>query len=131
MVTLIREIEVPDNYHAVSTFVDAHVAAGRENRVAIYYGDQVITYGQVCRSVNRAGNALAALGVEMENRVFLLLPDSPELVYLYFGAMKIGAVLIPMNTRLNPGDYRYMLNDSRAGVRDGAVPGREDGMRAD
>ncbi|MDA8335306.1 MAG: benzoate-CoA ligase family protein [Peptococcaceae bacterium] len=109
-------IEVPDNYNAATTFVDAHVAAGRENRTAVWYRDAAITYGEVYRSVNRAGNALSSLGVEMENRVFLLLPDSPELVYLYFGAMKTGAVPIPMNTRLNPGDYRYMLNDSRAKV---------------
>jgi len=113
---LITNIGVPDTYNAVTTFVDAHLAAGRADRVAIYYRDAAITYGEVYQSVNRAGNALTALGVEMENRVFLLLPDSPELVYLYFGAMKIGAVPIPMNTRLNSGDYNYMLNDSRAKV---------------
>lgn len=110
------KVEVPDTYNAATTFVDAHVAAGRENRIAIRYCDAAITYGEVYRSVNRAGNALSALGVEMENRVFLLLPDSPELVYFYFGAMKIGAVPIPMNTRLPAADYRYMLNDSRAKV---------------
>lgn len=113
---MVTNTEVPDTYNAVSTFVDAHLAAGRADRVAIYYRDSAITYGEVYEAVNRAGNALSSLSVEMENRVFLLLPDSPELVYLYFGAMKIGAVPIPMNTRLNTGDYQYMLNDSRAKV---------------
>ena len=84
------------------------MAEGRGERVAICYQDQQITYRQVYEMVNRFGNALLNLGVEMENRVFLLLPDSPELVYGYFGAMKIGAVPIPVNNRLTEGDYVYM-----------------------
>ncbi|OAT85303.1 benzoate-CoA ligase family protein [Desulfotomaculum copahuensis] len=110
------KIDLPDKYNAVTTFVDCHVEEGRSRRVAIYYQDRSITYGEVYEMVNRAGNALLELGVERENRVFLLLPDSPELVYLYFGAMKIGAVPIPMNNRLPAADYLYMLNDSRSKV---------------
>ena len=110
------KLNLPENYNAVTTFVDAHVEEGRAGRVAIYYGDDQITYGRVYEMVNRFGNALRELGVERENRVFLLLPDSPELVYGYFGAMKIGAVPIPVNNRLTPEEYIYMLNDSRAKV---------------
>ena len=66
--------------------------------------------------VNRCGHALASLGLELEQRVTLLLPDSPELAALFFGAMKIGAIPIPTNTLLRPPDYRYMLEDSRSRV---------------
>jgi benzoate-CoA ligase len=52
----------------------------------------------------------------MEDRVALLLLDSPEFVAAFFGAIKIGAVPIPMNTMLRPADYEYMLQDSRAKV---------------
>lgn len=113
---MFAKIQLPDNYNAVTTFVDCHVEEGRADRTAIYYQDRTITYKEVYEMVNRAGNALLELGVERENRVFLILPDSPELVYLYFGAMKIGAVPIPVNNRLTDGDYLYMLNDSRAKV---------------
>ena len=46
----------------------------------------------------------------------ILLPDSPECVFAFFGAIKIGAVAIPLNTLLKSPDYEYLLNDSRARV---------------
>src|SRR5262249_42504406 len=49
-------------------------------------------------------------------RVFLLLLDTPEFAASFFGAIKIGAVPVPVNTLLKPADYEYLLNDSRARV---------------
>ena len=46
----------------------------------------------------------------------MLLYDSPEFAGTFFGAIKFGAVPIPLNTQLRPHDYLYVLNDSRAGV---------------
>src|SRR5437763_16129463 len=46
----------------------------------------------------------------------LLLYDSPEFVWSFWGALKIGAVPIPTNTLLKPHDYEYILRDSRAEV---------------
>ena len=46
----------------------------------------------------------------------MLLPDAPEFPTAFFGAMKAGAVAIPMNTLLTPKDYEYLLNDSRSRV---------------
>ncbi|MFZ5649261.1 MAG: benzoate-CoA ligase family protein [Bacillota bacterium] len=105
-----------EKYNAVDVFVDRHIREGRGDKVAIYYLDQQITYRQVQEKVNQTGNALKALGVDMEDRVLLLLLDCPEFVYSFFGAMKIGAVPIPTNTLLKPADYEYLLNDSRAEV---------------
>ena len=103
-------------HNAVSDFIDCHIQAGRGDKVAILYGDEKITYQTVWENVNRAGNALRALGVEPENRVLLALLDSPEFVYSFWGAMKIGAVPVPVNTLMKPQDYTYFLNDSRAKV---------------
>jgi benzoate-CoA ligase len=52
----------------------------------------------------------------MEERVLLLLLDTPEFAYSFFGAIKIGAVAVPVNTMLRPDDYAYLLNDCRARV---------------
>src|SRR4030095_15370377 len=95
---------------------DANVAAGRGGKTAFFYREQQITYQDVLEQVNRTGNALRALGLEVEQRVALLLLDCPEFVYSFFGAIKIGAVAVPMNTLLRPADYRYLLQDSRARV---------------
>jgi benzoate-CoA ligase family protein len=65
---------------------------------------------------NRVGNGLLDLGIDLEQRVALLLLDSPQFAAAFFGAIKIGAVAVPINTMLRPNDYVYMLNDSRARV---------------
>jgi benzoate-CoA ligase len=52
----------------------------------------------------------------MEQRVGVLLYDSPALAATFYGAIKIGAVPVVLNTYLRPQDYLYMLNDSRAHV---------------
>jgi benzoate-CoA ligase family protein len=105
---------LPERYNASTTFIDANLAAGRGSKTAILYGDQALTYAEVAAMVNRTGNALLKLGVRMEERVLLLLLDSPEFVASFFGAIRIGAVPIPTNTLLRPADYEYLLNDSRA-----------------
>jgi len=108
------KLTFPERFNAAERFVDWNVEQGRGSKVAIYYKDDEITYQEVLDNVNRTGNALKSLGIDMEDRVTLLAFDCPEFVYTFFGAMKIGAVPIPTNTMLKPEDYRYMLNDSRA-----------------
>src|ERR1700737_5377096 len=109
-------VSVPDRFNIADYLVDRHVREGRGGRTAILCGDESITYGQVADRSNRAANGLRSLGVRREERVLLLLLDTPAFVYSFFGALKIGAVPIPTNTLLKSQDYRYMLNDSRATV---------------
>ena len=109
-----ESLGVPAVFNAASHFVDRIVASGRGSHVAIEYGDKTITYDEVLRNVNRFGSGLRTLGVRPEERVLLLLFDSPEFVYSFFGAIKIGAVPIPLNTMWKPKDYRHVIRDSRA-----------------
>jgi benzoate-CoA ligase len=110
------EVEIPEWFNATPYFVDRNVDEGRGKNIAILCEDRTLTYDDVSGRVNQTGHALRTLGVEMENRVMLLLPDCPELAYCFFGAMKIGAVPVPVNTLLKVQDYRYLLQDSRAKV---------------
>lgn len=103
-------------YNAALELVDRNIEKGYENKIAIFYRDQEISYGQLLKNVNKAGNGLKSLGIEMENRVLLLLPDCPEFIYVFLGAIKIGAVAVPVNTLSRASDYLYVLNDSRAKV---------------
>ena len=109
-------VEIPERMNAASVFVDRHIAEGRGEKAAILCEDETVTYTQLQEGVNRVGNALLDLGVRMEERVAILMPDNPECVYAFFGAMKIGAVAIPINTLLMAKDYEYLLNDCRARV---------------
>ena len=109
-------INIPLTFNAATYFVDRHHSEGRGGSVAIECGDERVTYAQLLERTNRTGNALRKLGVRMEERVALLLLDSPEFLYGFFGAIKIGAVAVPMNTYLQAQDYEHLLNDSRARV---------------
>ena len=104
-------------FNAAEYFVDRHLEEGRGRRVAIECGDERITYAQLGERVNRFGSGLReTLGVRMEERLLLLLPDIPEFACCFFGAIKIGAVPVPVNTLLRTNEYEYLLNDTRARV---------------
>jgi benzoate-CoA ligase len=108
--------DVPDIFNAATYFVDRNVERGRGSHTAIEFGEQARSYEQVRSSVNACANMLRELGLELEQRATILLPDCPEFVYAFFGSMKAGAVCIPTNTLLKPHDYLYMLEDSRSRV---------------
>ena len=108
--------EIPELFNAATAFIDRHLSEGRGDRVALWSGDQKITYAQLAENVNRAGNALRRLGVRPEERILLVVLDSPEFVYAFWGAIKIGAVPVPVNTFMRTDEYAYMLDDSRASV---------------
>ena len=109
-------VDVPETFNVSTAFLDRNLEQGRGDRIAIRAGDERITYRALLARVNRAGNALRALGVRPEERVFLLMLDSPDLAALFWGAIRIGAVAVPTNTALKSPDYAYMLQDSRAAV---------------
>lgn len=108
--------ELPERFNLASALLDAHLAAGRESAPAIRSQGRTLSYGEVARLANRIGNALRGLGVRVEQRVALLLLDSPEFIATFFGAIKIGAVPLPLSTLLTSADYAYALADSRAKV---------------
>jgi len=109
-------LPLPQSFNAAAFFIDRHIQENRASNIAIETLDQRITYRELFEQTNRAGNALLALGVRPEERVLLLLLDSPEFLYSFFGAIKIGAVPVPVNTQAKPHDYEYILNDCRARV---------------
>jgi benzoate-CoA ligase family protein len=111
---VIPAVTIPDQFNAATLFVDRHLAEGRGAQPAIICEGATTTYAQLAELTNRVGNGLRALGVEMEQRVALLLADSPAFAASFFGAIKIGAVAVPINTALRPAELVYMLNDSRA-----------------
>ena len=110
------ELKLARQFNAAEYFVDRNVAEGRGDKTAILYEDQVITYKRLMENVNRAANMLMGLEVGMETRVMLLLRDRPEMIYAFYGAIKLGAVPIPTNILMKSPDFLYMLNDSRAPV---------------
>jgi benzoate-CoA ligase len=106
----------PDRFNAAEFFVDRHVADGRGARTVFRVAGAATTYGELAERVSRAGHALAGLGIEIENRVVLVLPDTPLFAAAFWGALKLGAVAVPLNTLMSPEEYAFILDDSRAKV---------------
>ncbi len=105
---------IPDTFNVADYLVARHVREGRGDRIALVTKDASVTYSELDALVNRAGHILRAQGVVPEQRVVLLLHDGPAFYAAFLGAIKIGAVPIPINTMLRQGDYQFILSDSRA-----------------
>jgi benzoate-CoA ligase len=105
---------LPAEFNVATWFVDRNVTEGRAKTPAFLYEDRVLTYGDVRDLADRTGNALRDLGLGMEDRIVMLCLDAPEFIGTFWGAIKIGAVPVPVNTLMRPADWLYFLNDSRA-----------------
>jgi acyl-CoA synthetase (AMP-forming)/AMP-acid ligase II len=86
-------IDVPERFNAAAYFLDRHVAEGRGARTAFRFGGR---------------------DVQSEQRVLLALPDRPEFAEAFWGAMKIGAVPVPVSDGLPAEELAFLLQDSRA-----------------
>src|SRR5262245_41088710 len=95
------DLGIPETFNVASHFVDRHVQEGRGASVAFECGDDRVTYAEFQEGVNRFGSALRdVLEVRPEERVLLLLVDTPAFAIAFFGAIKVGAV-DRKSTRLN------------------------------
>ena len=103
-----------DVFNVAVPFIDRHVAEGRGAKVAIRDAAGDVTYAALAAAVNRAGNALAALGLGPGDRVLMVVKDCPAFFYLFWGAIKAGFVPVPLNTLLRAPDYRFVIENSRA-----------------
>jgi benzoate-CoA ligase family protein len=108
--------DLPRELNLATHFVDRNVDEGRGGRTALIGPGGATTYEELAELVNRSGNVLLELGVRPEERVLLVLADAVELVALWYGAQKIGAVTAEAYTFLQPKDYAYYLDYTRAGV---------------
>ena len=102
--------------NACQYLVDRRVEAGEDDRVALEQGGERITYAELLERVGQAANALRALGVRPEERVPLVLLDGVEFVASFLGALRIGAVPVPMSTMLTGAELAFQCNDARARV---------------
>ena len=100
----------------ISVFLDHQVEQGRGDHTAVICGDEQVTYGGLLARACRAAAALRDIGVHREERILLLLDDTPAFPATFLGAVRIGAVPVPVNPLYKASDFRYFLEDSYARV---------------
>jgi 4-hydroxybenzoate-CoA ligase len=103
-----------DFFNAADYFIDRNIRQGRGNKVAVYTDFRNYTYNDIQKMLNKTANGLRELGIDVGDRVMILMLDVPQFYAMFWGAIKIGAVPIPINTMLTSDDYEYYLNDSRS-----------------
>jgi benzoate-CoA ligase family protein len=109
-------MDIGQRFNFGAELIERNLKAGRSDAPAIWFGGKVLSYRDVDALTHRFAAALLRSGIEPEQRVVFILPDSPELAAGYLAAMRIGAVSVPCNSLLRPADYAYFLEESRARI---------------
>jgi len=102
-------MEIPEKLNMTTYFLEENIDKGRGEKTALFFKEERYSYRDLVKLTNRAGNVLKDMGVEMENRVYLALGDTPEFVALLYAVPKLGAEAIVGYTYQSPEDYRYEL----------------------
>jgi fatty-acyl-CoA synthase len=84
------------------------------SKTAIVDGDRSFTYREYAERADRLSHALGALGIKQGDRVAFLGPNGHPLLEAYYGVVQAGVILMPLNIRLTPADFEFMLNDAEA-----------------
>jgi long-chain acyl-CoA synthetase len=94
----------------------ARNAADNPDRVAIHLGDQTTSYRELDDQSARVAGLLAARGIGPGTPIGIMLPNVPEFASVYYGILRTGAVVVPMNPLLKAREIAYYLGDSGAPV---------------
>ena len=86
------------------------------NKLAVKYNDRSYTYKEFSDRINNLAGALKAQGVKKGDKVAFLVPNIPEMLEGHFAPLKIGAILVAINTRLSGREISYILNHSESKV---------------
>ncbi len=84
------------------------------SKIAVVDGDVRLTYAEVDQRVRRVYHAVAKAGIAAGGRIAVLDFNTYRYLELYFGMSLTGRVLLPLNIRLSPAEYTYILNDAEA-----------------
>src|SRR6201993_4907473 len=108
--------ETSPAYNAVTYLLDRNVDEGRADKLAFTDTVSELTYGELQQQSCRVANLLRRLAVRREERVAMMMLDTVDFPAVFLGAMRAGAVPVPLNTLLTSDQYAYVLADCRARV---------------
>jgi feruloyl-CoA synthase len=87
-------------------------ARNYKRKQAIIYNEKGYTYEEFNEEVNRIANALVDVGVKKGDKIAIMMKNSAEFIFVYFGILKAGGVAVPINFRLTSHETSYILGDS-------------------
>jgi 2-aminobenzoate-CoA ligase len=115
------EHRYPVRLNVARELLDVHAEGGRAGRPAIHFQDQMLTYGELAKRVNRLAHGLRAAGLEAGDRVLMRLPNCPEFIVTWLACQKLGLVTVSTMPMLRARELAYIAED--AGVTAAVVWG--------
>ncbi|HKV88320.1 MAG TPA: benzoate-CoA ligase family protein [Candidatus Dormibacteraeota bacterium] len=110
-------MDLPERYNVGADLLERNLAAGRADKIAIHSAAGDITYRRLFALTCGAARTLLDLGVRREERVLIVAYDSPGWVASFLGAIRLGAIPVPVNPLLQRSeDYDHYIDDSLARV---------------
>lgn len=85
-------------------------------KTAVIDDDRTLTYVQLNERINQLSHGLKYLGIKKGDRVAYLAPNTLEMLEGFYGLFQLGAVIVPLNVRLKPEEYLYILNHSESNL---------------
>ncbi len=89
-----------------------NIAKDHPEKIAIFFENHSISYGEFYDDIERAARMMLRLGIKHTQRVGLMFPNSPQMLFLYFACFRIGAIAVPINTRYQRQEIQYALDHS-------------------
>src|SRR5882724_10996159 len=101
-------------FNACEYLLDRRLAAGDGDRLALTGPAGDLSYAGLWDRVRRTAAGLRAAGVQPEQRILMVMADSPHFAVVYLAAMRVGAIPVPVSTMLRSEGIAELLRDSRA-----------------
>ncbi|RJR27245.1 acyl-CoA synthetase [candidate division WWE3 bacterium] len=108
------ELQFPDKLNVAEYLLDRHIRAGKGDRVAILYGEEKITYGELYTRTNRLGNAFKQLGIGYKDAVIVRTANVPQFHEIALAVHKIGGILVPSMMLLKESTITFCANLAEA-----------------
>ncbi|MCW2906729.1 MAG: badA [Actinomycetia bacterium] len=105
---------MPQLFNACEYLLDRRLAAGDGPRTALAGPAGDVSYAALHDQVRRVSASLRKIGLQPEQRVLMLMADSPQFVVMYLAAMRMGAIPVPVSTMSRADGVAELLRDSRA-----------------
>src|SRR5690349_15965774 len=97
----------------LASIIEQHARLAPEKE-AVVWKDVRLTYGELNTLANRVANALAEMEIGYGDKVALVCPNLPFFPVVYYGILKAGAAVVPLNVLFKPREVAYQLRDSDA-----------------
>ncbi|MCR5662717.1 MAG: AMP-binding protein [bacterium] len=107
------DLQIPRDFNLAAKML-GDASMKWEDKPCLVGENHIISFSQLKNLANKAGNLLLGCGVSIEQRVLIMTHDSTSMAALILGAIKIGAVPVPLSKNFHSYELRYLIHDIRA-----------------